>query len=266
MIEVRHGSFGYKKQGLIFKDINFQLEKGDTLSILGPNGVGKTTLLKCLLGFLKLREGDIQFCGQSIDDINKKEFFKCVSYVPQAKSVVFPYSVLDMVLLGRSASISLHGKPSKWDMEKAIEAIEQVGISHLLHKPTNQISGGELQLVLIARSIVNNPEVLILDEPESNLDMKNQLIILELLENLKKDYNLTVIINTHYPNHALRLGGKSLIMGYGYIHQFGNTTEHITYEALKQYFHVESKLVSWQDSSVSHQRIFPIGIIREALS
>jgi len=173
--------------------------------------------------------------------------------------------VLDMVLLGRASAIGLNARPSKEDMERAEAAIHRVNIHSLMHRSTRHISGGQLQLVLIARAIVNDPEVMILDEPESNLDMKNQLIILELMEQLREELGITTIINTHYPNHALRLEGKALLLGSDNRKDFGNTKDLINHNTIRDYFHVDSQMVAWQDHARTHQRIFPVGLAKEAV-
>ncbi|SDZ20918.1 ABC transporter ATP-binding protein [Tindallia californiensis] len=265
MIEMKQASFEYKKNQLIFQEVSWELSKGETLSILGPNGVGKTTLIKCLMGFQALKSGEVLLDGISIPAYAPKEFFQRVSYVPQAKHIIFPYSVLDMVLLGRASSIGLYSKPSSHDIAMAKEAIRKVGIENLTHRSTRQISGGQLQLVLMARAIVNQPEVLVLDEPESNLDMKNQLMILDLLERLREELALTIIINTHYPNHALRLGGKALLLGQDDQKSFGEASDLINDEKIRAYFHVDSQMVEWQEEEKKHQRIFPLRISKEAV-
>lgn len=265
MIEMKKGAFEYKKNQPIFQDVSWSLNKGETLSILGPNGVGKTTLVKCLMGFQQLKAGEILFEGKSIREYAPKEFFQRVSYVPQARNIVFPYSVLDMVLLGRASRIGLYSKPSQKDVDLSREAIQKVGIEELTYCSTRQISGGQLQLVLMARAIVNQPEVVVLDEPESNLDMKNQLIILDLLEHLRETMGLTIIINTHYPNHALRLGGKALLLGQEKQQDFGEASDLINDEKIRTYFHVDSQMVEWLEKEKKHQRIFPVRISKEAV-
>lgn len=265
MIEMKQASFEYKKNQPIFQEVNWELSKGETLSILGPNGVGKTTLIKCLLGFQSLKSGNVLMEGIPISKYAPKDFFQRVSYVPQAKHIIFPYSVLDMVLLGRASSIGIYSKPSSKDMDIAKEAIRKVGIEHLTHCSTRQISGGQLQLVLMARAIVNQPEVLVLDEPESNLDMKNQLMILDLLERLREEMTLTIIINTHYPNHALRLGGKALLLGQNDQKDFGDAHQFINDDTIRRYFHVDSQMVEWREEEKKHQRIFPLRISKEAV-
>ena len=240
MLKISSLSHGYRVDEPLFNNVNIEVSKGETLSILGPNGVGKTTLLKCVLGFIQPQSGQVYIDGQSIRSMSEKDFWQKVSYVPQGKQLNFPYTVLEMVLLGCAASIGFLGKPSKADVLKARQALDMVGIGHLENRSCGCISGGELQLVLIARAMIRDPQIMILDEPESNLDMKNQLMVLKVIEHLKKEKELTTILNTHYPNHALKIAEKSLIMGYEGGHEIGLTDHIITQENMRKYFNVES--------------------------
>lgn len=262
MFKLSNMSFAYEKNNMLFSDINVDLRKGETLSILGPNGVGKTTFLKCMMGFLKPTSGEVFIEGKRAKEIGQKDFWKKVSYVPQAKQVNFPYKVLDMVLLGRASSIGFRSKPSKKDRELALKALETVGMLKLKDKDTSRISGGELQLVLIARAIVSDPEIMVLDEPESNLDMRNQIIVLDVLEKLKSENKLTTIVNTHYPNHAFKIAEKSLIMGYDGSHQIGDTESVINRENIRKYFQVDSHFLEVKSNEVSkgHRVLFPTDI------
>ncbi len=256
MITVKQLEFGYKNEPSLFKNLSFEVLKGQTLAILGANGVGKTSLLKCILGFIKPRSGKVYLKMDVEYAPSSKFFWKKVSYVPQSKALNFAYTAMEMVLLGRAGSIGFGQKPSSKDMDFAKEAMDTVGVLHLKDRYCHQMSGGELQLVLIARAIVSHPEVLVLDEPESSLDMNNQLAILNIIEHLKYEYNMTTILNTHYPNHALRLAEKSLIMGHGGKYDIGNTQELITEETIRQYFGVESIFFDLDDnpSIIHHQR------------
>jgi iron complex transport system ATP-binding protein len=261
MLNITNLCFSYDNHKTLFSNVSLNVKKGETLSILGPNGVGKTTFLKCLLGFLKPTNGEILVEGKNMKKMNNKEFWKKVSYVPQGKQLNFPYSVLDMVLLGRASSIGISSKPSKKDIELAINALEIVGVKDLMDKPSNRISGGELQLVLIARAIVSKPEIMILDEPESNLDMKNQIIVLKVLEKLKEDEKLTTIVNTHYPNHAFKIAEKSLLMGYDGSHKIGETDKVITRDNIRKYFQVDSHFVRLDSHNCKcHKVLFPTDI------
>lgn len=256
MLQVFNLDFGYGKNKSLFKNLDLQVSAGETLAILGPNGVGKTSLIKCILGFLKPRNGEIQVNGENFKDIKGKTFWKKVSYVPQSKPLNFAYTVLEMVLLGRASAIGMGQSPSKKDVHLAEQALELVGIPSLRDRYCHLISGGELQLVLIARAIVSDPELLVLDEPESSLDMKNQLIILEVLERLKKERNMTTVLNTHYPNHALRIAEKSLLMGYGAIHDIGKTKALITEETIRTFFHVESSFFNMKEEGGHQKTLF----------
>lgn len=167
-IEVRDGNFFYSKKKKDVKpfiydsDINFTLERGKIMAILGPNGAGKTTMLKCITGLNKWRKGETFIDDQPLSKIAQKEIWKKVGYVPQAHKMVFGFSIVDLVVMGRAPYISTMSKPRKEDYEKALDALDEVGIKHLADKSCNEVSGGELQLALIARTLVSNPEVLIL--------------------------------------------------------------------------------------------------------
>ncbi len=254
MLKVENLEFGYRNTPSLFNNLSFEAKKGQTLAILGPNGVGKTSLLKCMLGFMKPRAGKVYLKIDNNYESGSKLFWKKVSYVPQTKPLNFAYTAMEMVLLGRAASIGFGQKPSPTDIEFATEAMKTVGVLELKDRYCHQMSGGELQLVLIARAIVSHPEVLVLDEPESSLDMKNQLAILNVIEHLKEEHHMTTIINTHYPNHALRLAEHSLIMGYGGKFDMGNTTELITQDTIRTYFDVESTFFDIENLEAKNQK------------
>ncbi|KAA6225399.1 MULTISPECIES: ABC transporter ATP-binding protein [unclassified Campylobacter] len=201
-------SFSRDKKEL-FKDINFELKSGEILAILGRNGVGKTTLLNCLMGLLPVKHGNIKLKDKNLKEYSKKELFSLISYIPQAKNNNIGLNVLDMVLLGLNVDISL--MPKKEHIQRAKDMLNLIGIYHLKDRTCDNLSGGELQMVIFARALISNPLLIILDEPESNLDFKNQLLILENLERLK-DKKKTIIFNTHYPQNAKILASKILIL------------------------------------------------------
>jgi len=256
VLEIRNMTFGYSACPNLFENVNLQVKKQETLAILGSNGVGKTSLLKCILGFIKAKSGAVYIDGIDAKKISSKEFWHLVSYVPQAKQLNFSYSVLEMVLLGCASSLSFCGKPSNKEIKRAKDALEMVGIGHLIACKCNRISGGELQLVLIARAMVRAPEVIVLDEPESNLDINNQLLILKVLEELKKEKGVTTIINTHYPNHSLKIAEKSLVMGRDCKHEVGCTNEIITKENMRKYFNVESQFFNVTAERKQWKKVF----------
>lgn len=207
MICVNNLNFYSAQKRQILKNISFTLQKGEVLSILGCNGAGKTTLLKCLIGFLKPQSGEVRLQDKPISCYSHKQLWQILSYVPQSKGLAFDFKVLDMVALGLNAFVNF--KPSKTHYLKARETLEWLNLLHLEHKNCASLSGGELQMVMFARTLVKEPQILILDEPESNLDFFNQKTILECLKSLKE---CSIILNTHFPNHAAYLSHKVLLL------------------------------------------------------
>lgn len=242
-LEVVNGKYSYKNgKTHVFSDINLSLPQGKILTILGSNGVGKTTLIKCILGIYHWQEGETRIDDVNIRNIDNRSLWKRIGYVPQAKLSAFSYSVKEMVLLGRSAHIGLLEQPDDRDREIAARAMEDIGISHLKDKSCGEISGGELQMVLIARALASEPELLVLDEPESNLDFKNQKIVLRTIEDLCRMRNISAIINTHYPEHAIKLSDYALLLKKKGGSIWGQGSEVLTEENLKAIFDVDIKL------------------------
>lgn len=259
---VKNGSFSYDKHVNVLKNINVEFDQGQVVTVLGPNGVGKTTLLKCMMGLLKWNKGDSYIDGVSISKYNKRELFRKIAYVPQAKDSSCGYTAKDMVLFGRSAHIDTFRNPKQEDVDIAEHAMEEIGITHLRDKCCNQMSGGELQMVLIARSLATKPNMLVLDEPESNLDFKNQLIVLDTITMLSEKHNISSLINTHYPQHALKISDMSLILSRKHPQIYGKSHEVITEDNLKRAFDIE---VSIEDVSVLeqiHRCIIPLAAIQ----
>ncbi|HZK42277.1 MAG TPA: ABC transporter ATP-binding protein [Clostridia bacterium] len=257
-LEVKQGKFGYKKNKILFEDINFSIDKGQIVTILGPNGVGKTTLLKCITSLLAWHEGQTLIDGTPITSSNDKTLWSNVSYVPQSSYVRFNYLVIDMVLMGRSSYLKVYSTPSKKDYKIAMHALEQVGIAHLHDKICTEISGGEYQLVLLARALAKQPQLLILDEPESHLDFRNQMLVLSILEKIVDENGLSCLINTHYPDHAMRLADFSLLLGRERKYLFGPADEVITTENLSDYFGVKVKLLPYEYKDRTYSSIIPL--------
>lgn len=259
IFEVKQGSFGYNQKNIL-NDINFRIESGEVMSVLGSNGVGKTTLLRCMMGFLHWNQGDTLVDGISIKDIAQKELWKKIAYVPQAKGSAFGYTALDMVVLGRSAHIGTFQQPKKEDVEIALKAMKDVGILYLKDKLCTQMSGGELQMVLIARALTVSPDMLVLDEPESNLDFKNQLIILDIIKSLSKDRKISAIVNTHYPAHALQISDKSLMLNRDGTSFYGMASEIINQENMRKAFGVNVYINEFELDYQSYKSVIPLGL------
>lgn len=242
-LEVKHGNFSYRREFAVLTDVNFSINNREILTILGANGAGKTTLLKCLLGFEKWQSGQTLIDEVDIRELSAKALWSKIGYVAQARAPIFSYSVEDLVILGRSVRLGEFSVPGKYDLEKAYQAMERVGIAHLAKRLCHEISGGQYQLALIARALVGEPQLLVLDEPESNLDYKNQLQVLELLTDLSENEGVGSVINTHYPAHALEIGQKALVMFAGLPPLFGTVDEVITQDNLSKSFGVSVSIV-----------------------
>ena len=236
--EVREGCFRYGKEREVLSNISFSFEGAGILSVLGANGAGKTTLMKCMLGLIPWTGGASYLNGTDIRKIRAKEFWRQVGYVPQAKYPSFVYTVGELVVMGRSVHLGPFAQPGASDWEKVDERLRTVGIYHLKNKLCNQISGGEFQLALIARALVTEPSLLVLDEPESNLDFKNQMIVLEVLKHLCSQKKLSAIINTHFPEHAVEISRKSLLLMRDGNALYGDTREILQEKNLEAAFDI----------------------------
>lgn len=258
-LSVEHGSFYYQKGSQIFEDINFSVDSGEILAILGPNGAGKTTMLRCITGMLKWKNGRSALDDENIATMSAKKLWSKMAYVPQAKGVTSSYTAFEMVLLGRSSHMNAFSAPKKADVEKAEEVMELLGITGLADKKCSAISGGELQMVLIARALAAEPQVLILDEPESNLDFKNQLVVLNAMTHLAQS-GMTCIFNTHYPAHALQRANKSLILSKGGAYVFGDTATVVNEENIQKAFGVQAVIGEIETKENILKDVVPLSI------
>lgn len=237
-LKIENASFSYEKKNIL-SNVSLTAGEGELVAILGPNGAGKTTLLRCMLGFLKWNEGKSTLDGTDIRAIPQKKLWSSIAYVPQARSFTSAMTVLTAVLLGRTSKISFYRQPTEEDVSEAVKILERLGIAHLESKRCNEISGGELQMVLIARALASKPKILVLDEPESNLDFKNQLIVLNTLSELSTE-GVTCIFNTHYPAHALTRCDKALLLFKNGESIFGDTASVVTEQNIERAFGVKA--------------------------
>lgn len=258
-LSVENGSFSYQKGSKIFENINFSVESGEILAILGPNGAGKTTMLRCITGMLKWKNGQSMLDGENIASMPAKKLWSKMAYVPQAKAVSSSYTAFEMVLLGRSSHLNAFSSPKKADIQKAEEVMELLGITYLADKKYSAISGGELQMVLIARALAAEPEVLILDEPESNLDFKNQLVVLNAMSSLAHN-GMTCVFNTHYPAHALQRANKALILSKGGDYVFGETAVVVNEENIQKAFGVHAVIGEIETKENILKDVVPLSI------
>lgn len=258
---VHNGSFSYGATPVL-AGISFSVSQGEVLAVLGSNGIGKTTLLKCMMGLLPWSSGYSAI--DEVDTARSHDLWKRIGYVPQARDVTTSLTVYDMVLLGRSAHLGMFAQPGPKDREIAARAIDTVGIGHLKEKQSNRISGGELQMALIARALCCEPDMLVLDEPESNLDFKNQLVILQLIRNLAKEKGISAIINTHYPEHALKISDNALLLNHDRKTVYGPAQEVISEDNMRNAFHVDVKIQEYCFFGETYRTIIPLSVVSDS--
>ena len=246
-IEIKNVSCGYDKK-TILKNISFEMGTGDVLCILGPNGVGKTTLFKSILGFLTLKGGSILLDGEDISTWKRKDFAKAIGYVPQSHTPPFPYKVIDVVIMGRTAHLGAFSSPSKHDYAIAEEILESLNISYLKDLIYTEISGGERQLILIARALAQQPKILIMDEPTSNLDYGNQVRVLQHIKKLA-NRDIGIIMTSHFPDHTFMSSTKVLAINRGSKYKIGTPDEVVTTELLEDIYKIRVQIETIIDSS-----------------
>lgn len=234
--EVRNISFsypGYAKK--VLDGASLMLRRGEVLCILGPNGAGKTTLLNCMAGLLTPDSGEIILCGKPLSGMKEKEIASLAGLVPQLHNPVFDYSVRDFVLMGRAPHTGLFSHPSEEEEKQVSDVLESMGLAHLADKSYLDISGGERQQLLIARAIVQEPEVVLFDEPTAHLDYGNQHRVLKRVKQMAVE-GYSVVITTHNPDHALLLADKAAIVRRDGTVTQGDSSEILTEQMLSEVY------------------------------
>lgn len=235
ILEVQNLGVKYSNSRYILKDINFKLNQGEVLSIIGPNGVGKSTLLNCLTRSLEPTDGSIIVFGKDIEKIKTADFAKIVGYMRQSTDIVYDYSVFDVVLMGRAPYISAYRQPSEEDKQIALDAMKSMGVYDFAERSFSELSGGEKQKVLITRIVVQSTPIIIMDEPTSALDYGNQIKTISEIKKLQSK-GFTVIMTTHNPDHALSIGGKVAALGRENKFVFGNSEDILTTDTLSELY------------------------------
>ena len=255
-LSITDWTFGYQPDEMLFKNVALLLESGNVLSILGANGCGKTTLIKTLVGILNPHIGRIVLNDEDITGNSSRcSFF---GYVQQVTDSPLPYTAFNMVLMGRARFINLFSRPRSEDIGAAEEAMKEMGIIHLRHRSFSRLSGGERQLVLIARAIASGAKILVFDEPTSALDVKNQYHTLKMIHKLAHLKRYLVIFTTHDPVHALQVSDYSLIMKKGTGHRFGVTEEVLTEANIDYAYGIDVKICSIPHCNCELKAIAPV--------
>lgn len=263
-LEIKNATFGYRKGTELLRNLSFCVETGQIVAVLGPNGAGKTTLLRAMLGLLKWQAGESLLDGRNIKTISDKVLFRHLAYVPQARAGASALSVLQSVLLGRSGQLGVFSAPTDGDVTLVLQILQSLGIVQLKDKRCFELSGGEQQMVHIARALAQQPRLLILDEPESNLDFKNQLLVLDTITSLRAK-GLGCLFNTHYPAHALQRADKALLLFRDGSYLFDDARAVVTEEHIEQAFGVRAMI--WRKETENGQvtSIVPLSAISENL-
>ncbi len=245
LLSTRDLAYGHPNHTL-GRDINFDVQTGEVLCVLGPNGGGKTTLFRTLLGLLPTHAGSIAVGGKPLETCTPSGRAKQMAYVPQAGNSYFAFSVRDVVLMGRTAHFGLFAAPGAKDFDATNAALDELHIGHLADKSFTQISGGERQLALIARALAQESPLLIMDEPTASLDFGNQTLILNEILRLKAS-GRSVLFCTHDPDHALQVctgpADRALLLHRGNVLALGSPREVVTAASLRTLYGVDVELI-----------------------
>ncbi len=245
LLELEEVRGGYGR-GDVVRGISCSAGPGEILCLLGPNGCGKTTLFRLLLGSLPLSGGSIRIDGRNTEKLSPRELANLIAYIPQYHAPVFSYTVLEVVLMGRASHFSSFEQPRAVDRETAFEALEKVHALHLANEKYTALSGGQRQLILIARAICQSAKVFVMDEPSANLDYANHQLLMKVIRDLaKKDY--CILLSTHSPEHPFAIGNKVLLMKEGKVAGFGAPRQVITPRSLELVYGIEMDVITARD-------------------
>lgn len=266
LIKVENVKFSYGKSRTILEDMNFELNSGEILCLFGPNGCGKTTMIECALGLLETNEGNIYIDGRDIKKMSDRDIAQVMTLVPQFHESTFGYTVHEMVLMGRTASLGNFNSPTIEDEDIALKALAEVGMTEFKDRNFNSLSGGEAQMVKLARSIAQNTQVLVLDEPTAHLDFRNELKVIKQISNMAKDRGIAVLMATHFPNHAFFFENegnstKVGLMNNGKIEIMGSASEVLTEQNMDEIFKIKAKVYNNEFEGRKNSYIMPLDLI-----
>jgi iron complex transport system ATP-binding protein len=247
---LEHISFQYPSNDLLaINDLSVDIHKGKTTALLGPNGAGKSTLMDILLSYRAPSKGNLSLFGKPIQNYTKKDLGKNVALVPQDERSRFAFSVIEYVLFGRSPYIDYMKSPGQQDIEIAYKSLDLVGLSSLAHRQSTTLSGGEHQLLLLARVLAQQPKVILLDEPTSSLDPSNTARVLDILSSLKNK-GITLLLTTHDPSIAADIADEVVMIKKGKLLFSGSIEEGCTSELLTNLYETPLHTFTYQDKLI----------------
>ena len=230
----------------VLNDFSFEVEKGDVVAILGPNGSGKTTMLNLALGLYQPSSGEIKLNQKTLSLLHRKNVGEEIALVPQTENVNFEYTVREYLLIGRTPYLNFLDAPKKEDYDCVEKAIKKIGIQYLADKFVTNLSGGEFQLVLVARAITQQPSIMLLDEPTSHLDLANKAQLVRIVRSLQKE-GITALLTTHDPQMAYRLATKVILMKNGQVYKIGAPKDVLTTQDLSETYDVPVEVKRIED-------------------
>lgn len=241
MLRVEDLHVGYDGTGIVH-GASFTVEEGEYACIIGANGCGKTTTLKAVLGLHKAISGNVWVDEKSTRGMEERELARVFAYIPQVHRPPFPFTVADVVLMGRTPHLASMSHASEHDRHVAFGAMERMGVLHLASRSYTALSGGQRQLVLIARALAQEPHMLIMDEPTASLDFGNQELVLSTMKSLALE-GMGVLMVTHDPDHALYCASKVIVMEQGRVTGIGTPQEMITEDVLDRIYGIKTKVL-----------------------
>ncbi len=254
ILDVRNISYGYSTDCRVFDDVSFTVETGEICCIIGANGVGKTTLFKSILKLLKIQKGEIRIDGENIGKWSTRRMAKTIAYVSQLHVPPFPYKIKDVVMLGRVSSTGYFKQPSVLDYDIAEKAMKDMGVWEMRDQIYTDISGGERQLVMIARALAQEPQILVMDEPTANLDYGNQVKVMREIRALKEK-GYAIVMTTHSPDQAFACDSNVVLLQRDSPVIFGPASHVITEKNLQEAYGVQVKIMQYHDSKGNVRRI-----------
>lgn len=262
-VKIENAAFSYGDH-LVFKDITLETKRGEIFCIMGKNGCGKSTLLDCILGFHTLDTGSLLVSGKAVSTYKPLELAKQMAYLPQSYDRSFPYKVRQVVLMGRTAYMGHFGSPSSEDKHLVNKLMAQIGIDHLAERPYTTLSGGELQMVMLARALAQESPLILMDEPTAHLDYYNELLFLETIAELVHTGNRSIFMATHSPNQAFYLESKGIpvrvgLMWQGQLFESGTPKAVLTPQNLRRVYSIDAQIIETQDM----RQVVPIKTLKE---